>query len=369
MKKGTVVKRRYIKVFMILAVLFVSLFSACRKEKNDVQEEIPAVTTKAALMTSETTLEPTATPDTHEGEARSKLTGLWIDEKAAKKRPYAVMFNNISLANPHSGISQAVILYEAIVEGDITRLMGIFEEFDAERIGSVRSARHYFVSFADEYDAIFVHYGQTKYALAKIASLGVDNLSGLEAVGSTVFYRDKAIKAPHNAFASYEGIQKGTKQKGYRTKYRKGIRHYQFYAEDTDLKKAEKAKKIILGYSNQPYLEYKKKDKLYYRYQFGGAHIDATTKEQLSFKNIIIQYVDEWNIDKKGYQTMNIENASGKGYYATNGKVVEITWKKNEAEKTMHYYDAKGKELVLNAGKTYVAIYPNNRTKGVTFSK
>ena len=107
-----------------------------------------------------------------------------MPEEVGNRRPYAVMLNNHEIASPQSGTSEASILYEAIVEGGITRLMGVYEQFSTERIGSVRSARHYFVSFADEYDAIFVHFGETKYATAKIKELGIDNLSGLTGIGT-----------------------------------------------------------------------------------------------------------------------------------------------------------------------------------------
>ena len=173
-----------------------------------------------AEPTAEPTLEPSPTPETRDGQVISKLTGTWVKEKYGNKRPYAVVINNLNYAySNHSGISQASIIYEALVEGGITRNLALFEEFDAEKIGSVRSARHYFVSIADEYDAIFVHYGHTKYATAKMKELETDNLSGLEGVGSTVYFRDNNLKNPHNAFASYEGIKSGTKIKKYRTKY------------------------------------------------------------------------------------------------------------------------------------------------------
>lgn len=350
---------------VILVFTFIILFTGCGKKDGEAIKPIEtANVTKESNTPKPAKIETTLTPEElHEGQARSKISNIWIDEELVTKRPYALMFNNIQYASPQSGISQASILYEAVVEGGITRLMGIFEEFDSNRIGSARSARHYFVSFADEYDAIFVHYGQTKYALSKMATLGTDNLSGLEGVGSTVFYRDKSLKAPHNAFASYEGIIKGTKQKGYRTELKEDYEnHFTFYEEDTSIQ-GKKAEKITLGFSRNmsPYFEYNKKNKKYYRFQFGGKHTDKNTGKQLAFKNIIIQCVKEWNIDKNGYQTMEIENSSGKGYYITNGHAEEITWKKNESTKKMHYYDAEGNVLCVNSGKTYIGIFPDNR--------
>ena len=70
-------------------------------------------------------------------------------------------------------------------------MLGVFQGTDKiKRLGSVRSARHYFVSFASEWNAIFCHFGQTSYAISKIEELGVDNLSGLSAIGGVVYKRD-----------------------------------------------------------------------------------------------------------------------------------------------------------------------------------
>ena len=364
-------KKHSLIIFIFILLISITI-AGCKKKNNTEIVPTPTPTpTETVTPTPTPTAEPTKEPENHDGEAKSKLTGLWVPEKVSKKRPYAIMFNNIKLASPQSGTSEASVLYEALVEGGITRMMGIFEELNDTRIGSVRSARHYFVSIADEYDAIYVHYGETTYATKKMKALGIDNLSGLTGIGETVFYRDKSIKAPHNAFATEKGILKGTDIKGYETAYSKDFEgHFRFYDEDTDLKTGEKAEKVTLNFSNytSPYFTYDSETKLYGRYQFGKEHIDYNTGKQLTFKNIIVQFVKEWNIDKNGYQTMDIENASGKGYYITNGEKTDITWDKNESTAKMRYYGADGKELTINPGKTFIAVFPDNRVKEVVLS-
>lgn len=371
---------------MVLLLSLVITIVGCKKQNEATKEELTPTPTEAVeeledptpTQTEEATETPTPTKEAEvapEGMARSKLTGEWVDKKVTKQRPYAVMMNNISVANPQSGIGEASIVYEALTEGGITRLMAIFEDlYDEdgkllERIGSCRSARHYFVSFADEYDAIFVHYGQTKYATKKIEKLHVNNLSGLTWIGDTVFYRDKSIKAPHNAFASGKGILEGTKKLKYRTKYEKGYKsHFKFYKEDMDLGGTQTVNKVTLKYSNfAPYFEYDQESKTYKRFQYGGKHIDYNTKKQLEFKNIIIQLVEESNIDKNGYQTMKIENNTGKGYYISNGTAVPITWKKNESNRKMRYYNQAGELLTINPGKTFISVFPDNKTDDITF--
>ncbi len=359
------------------------------------------------------TLTPTPTPDPYEGKKQKMLTGEWIDEETTEHRPFAVMLNNIKAANPQSGIGQADIVYEALTEAGITRFLALYSELEegtpvAERLGSVRSARHYFVSFADEYDAIFVHFGETSYAKRKMDKLGIDHITGMYGVGVSSFYRDKSIKAPHNAFASLEGIQNAVKRAGFRTEYEEGYEpHFLFYAEDTVPAGAlreeaahgedaagvpegtgagetaqagnnaaggpaegalKSASRITLGFSDymKPYFVYDGTDGVYRRYQFDGEHTDYNTGEQLAFKNVIIQFVKEWNIDKNGYQTMEIEKAEGTGWYYTNGTMQPVTWKKDESRRFMRYYDAEGELLVINPGKTYIAVFPTHREKNIT---
>lgn len=359
--------KRFASILIIL--LTVIALVACKKDKgNGNSNVIQDLDLNKPTPIPTNPPQPTNPPeleDNHEGEMRSTLTGLWVPVEIGNKRPYAIQFNNFKTVRNQWGIGQADIVYEALVEGGITRLLAIGENFTGDRIGSIRSSRHYYVSFADEYDAIYIHYGKTKYAVAKLKELGINNLDGETGIGGTVFYRDRSINAPNNAFTSVEKILEGIKIKGYETEHREDFEpHYSFYEEDTDLVSQMACNKLTIKYPyNKPYFTYNPEDKLYYRYQFGEAHKDSNTGNQLTFKNIIVQFVKEWDIDKNDYQTMDIEDAKGSGYYITNGQVVPISWKKNEKQKWMRYFDESGEELKINPGKTYIAIFPDNQKK------
>ena len=207
-------------------------------EPTVTEEPTPMITpelTPEPVIEEEPQLPDYAAIHKEAGEVQSVINGTWVKEEIAKKRPYTFMFNNISVANPQSGIGDADILYEILVEAGITRCMGVFENMNEEnsckdRIGSARSARHYFASIASEYDSIFIHYGETCYATKKIAALNLDHLEGTHAEGSTVFYRDKNIKAPHNAFAFLAGIEKAIANKKFRTEHNEDFvpQHFDF---------------------------------------------------------------------------------------------------------------------------------------------
>ena len=59
----------------------------------------------------------------------------------------------------------------------MNRFMALIEEYDdLERIGSVRSCRTYYTYFAKEFDAVYVHYGQSTFAKPYLKN--VDNING-----------------------------------------------------------------------------------------------------------------------------------------------------------------------------------------------
>ena len=129
---------------------------------------------------------------------------LKIVDENSKTRPIAVMINNNHQAWPHAGLDDAYITYEIIAEGGITRIMAVFKDKDTAKIGSVRSSRPYYLDYALENDAIYVHYGWSEDAKSDISSLGVDNINGM--TDTNTFWRDTSLKkaSEHTAFTSME---------------------------------------------------------------------------------------------------------------------------------------------------------------------
>ena len=126
---------------------------------------------------------------------------------SGKDRPFAVMIDNHNQAWPQVGLQKAYMVYEAIAEGGETRLMAMFKGVDVEQIGPVRSSRHYFLDYAMENDAIYVHFGWSPQAQSDIKKYSINNINGIEEDGTT-FWRTKKKSAPHNALTSTEKILK-----------------------------------------------------------------------------------------------------------------------------------------------------------------
>lgn len=297
-----------------------------------------------------------------EGQVRSFLTGKWVDPEIGEKRPVAVMLSNIEAAQPMCGVSRADVVYEAPVEGEITRMMGIFEDYaDLDKIGSVRSCREYFLFFALEFDSIYAHYGQSSYAVEYLDRDYVDNLSGLAAIGSTVFYRTTDRKSPHNAFASADGINEGIKKLKYRREYRDNYRGKFRFADDGNPVDVGESKITYIApgyYINKPWFEYNETDHLYYRYQYGDKQIDEVTGTQLAFTNVILQYAKWEKRDEKGYLAFDC-HSEGYALIFSNGTATEAHWMRegDQDDGVIRYYDiGLTHEITINQGKTMVCV-------------
>ncbi len=347
-------------VVVVAAIACVLIFGG---EKKIETEEETLTTTQEAVETT--------TADPNEGKVISYLTGEYVEKKRASKRPVAVMYNNIINAIPHSGLSNAEVVYESPVEGGITRLMGIFDDYEnLEKIGSIRSSRIYYCYFALEWEAIYCHFGQSKYALDFLQSDHIDNIGSYNA--GNYFYRTSDRSAPHNCFTSGKQISEAIKSLGYSEKYSKDYKgKFRFSEPDStvELTGNKDAVKVEIGYAiNKPWFEYNSEDGQYYRYQYGDKHIDDQNNEQLHCSNIIVQFVNA-SIYPDG-KSLNITlTGSGDGWFITRGKAEKVTWKKDETEGQTKYYDKEGNEITLNTGKTWICMVQNEYSDNVNMSK
>lgn len=326
-----------------------------------------AETTPIATIQRTTDSETTAEVISHEGEMYSYLTGKYVSESIGLRRPIAVMFNNSKDAVPQTGIKYSGVIYESPCEGGITRLMGIIENYDGlDKIGSVRSARPYYAYFSQEYEAIFAHYGQSKYTLHILAKL--NDLNGVDGIGN--YYRTKDRVSPNNAYGSGKGFNSAIASRGYSTKYSDGYKGNLVFSKDKEVNLTDgiAANTVKPGYAtNKPYFTYNSKDALYYRFQYDGIHYDDIDGSQLTCKNIILQYCNYTYYDEK---YLNIDVLSnGVGKYITNGKAIDITWSKDGEFGKTTYCDKSGKEIELNPGVTWICVVLTDRLSSVVISE
>lgn len=380
-------KRKFSKnILILLLIALVLLGSSCGShndgnvddstdsDTSDKLFEVDTVTppetadTTDEDTTEDTTEEITTEPAPVEPDIINPLTGLEAEVDYENRRPLAIMINNIKVATPQEGISYADIMYECIVEGYQTRLMMLVSDYEnLPTVGSVRSSREYYLDFAANHNAIYMHAGGSTQAYAEIKSRGVDNLDGVNdgGVSYRCFWRDawrrKNMGYEHSLMTSGEKIATGIAYKKYDTTLEEDFDSpLDFVPYDTvRVPEGGDASYLKVKYSgsHQPYFEYNKDEGVYYRWQFlGDKHMDNTANLQLSFTNIIVLYCPSVNTGDS-YNHMDVTTTgSGDGYYLTCGRYEKITWKKSNEDTPVKLYNEAGEELTVNRGKTFFQI-------------
>ncbi len=374
-------------------VLSLSVLGGCGKKEEEATTEAQSYSVN---LTENSMIDDSSDMlMSKDGKILSDLNGEWVEPEIAKQRYVAIMVNNIIDAMPQSGVERADVIYEMLEEGGITRLMAIFQAdyTDVQKIGPVRSARHYYDRKALEYDAIFAHWGQSIYAQHEFEHL--KDLDQLDMNGKDGEYGFRASDrvAPHNAYTSGENIKKAIEADGFDTKKSKEYKKmFNFNLEEKPLEGGKAANKITTAYNEgrKPWFEYDSESGLYKRFQYGEPQIDAETGNQLAFENVIIQYAPHNGIKNDQSGCIDIEYVGeGEGYYATGGQIIPIKWSKKAKAKHINFSStdglldegnksgscsdygvtefttADGQPLKLNPGKTWVTVFPDDNKEGI----
>lgn len=356
--------KRLLLCMMVLCLIL----SACGANSQEETTESTAETQATVEYTEETeqtlgfpteeATEPTEPPVEQTPDTINPLTGETLAQPS-NTRPFAVMINNSSEALPHLGISQASILYETLVEGGITRMMAIFlDPGSAGPIGPVRSTREVFASLVQGYDSIHASAGGSSVGLSNLYSIGWDYINGLS---SGRFYRDQErlarVALEHTMFVKGEDLVQLANDFGFRMTRKEGT-DYGLHFDDTVTLNGDSAGTILLRFQNNgksTVCNYDSESGMYTLYQKDRDYIDGSTGEKVLFRNVLILRADTY-LKSDGVHTYVEAVGGGDGYYARDGKIVPITWSRENDSAPFVYKLEDGSEVSFGVGKSYIAI-------------
>lgn len=286
-------------------------------------------------------------------------------------RPYAVVVNNTPVAvKVQEGLNQAYLVYEIPTEGYTSRFLALYKDVPEDLvIGTIRSARHNFVDFALESDAIFCCYGWSHYAEKDLKAKSIDYIQGL--LGGP-FYRSNPenLASEHTAYTTIGKLNAEVKSRGLRD-ISNTSQLLDYSGEDVDLSivnNKKEAKDVKVHYGNTYQIanfKYDEETKMYTRYDNGKKCIDHNTKEAVTTKNIIVQRL-EYKMCSDNYYWDLETIGEGEGYYITNGYSVPIEWSKSDrSSKTKYKFkegttidgkDVGGQEITVSDGRTWIEV-------------
>jgi hypothetical protein len=307
----------------------------------------PAMTFKP-----QATLKPPAT-------VPSTLSGLPVAPSVNKRPVTAVMVENSTDARPQSGLSQSMVVFEAIAEGGVTRFMALYQDTSPDNVGPIRSARPYYIQWALGFDAGYAHVGGSPDALSDIKTWNVRDLD--QFYNGNSYHRITTRPAPHNVYTGISTLNQLENSKGYSSSKFTGFVR-KLHATPSKQPTAASIDLTLSGPAYNVHYDYAAATNSYNRSEGGAPQIDANTNTQISPKVVVAMVIPETNgaLDASGaYYSDYTVIGSGPVYIFQDGIVTSGTWTKSSNTSQITFTDANHQAIKLDPGQTWLTAVSN----------
>ncbi len=332
------------KQFVAIILCLTLLLAGCGAESgSDESAKLPQATVQP---------NPTQQPLQKVG-AVCPLTGLEV--KNAVQRPVAVAVNNANATNGRQwGIGSASVVMEALTEGKSTNWMLWFDGLDnVPKVGPVAPGKDLFWQFALPMNSILVQKGMNTYAENLLNCYGWQPLDAMM-LGVNSFDYDGSDPAMPNEYDWYthgEGLQYGVTH--YNMPLAGDVPSWQCFATPID---GQPAASVTVQFSDVQSTTLRYENGAWYLYRTDGTpQLDANDDTPVQFTNVVV--LSSQSSVKDDKFTRDYDLTQGEGLYLVNGTWQEITWKKGDVGDSLNLYTKDDSQLILAAGKTYIAVY------------
>lgn len=357
-------------VMIIAAVVVVVLIAGVVAVAVGGDDEAAPPTTTAAASTTTTTemLTTTTEPDTG---PRAPLTGLRVDDDGLLARPALVAkLDNLDMpretALPQAGLSRADVVFEEIVEGNITRLVAVFHSKAPNRIGPIRSARTTDVHLIPQLGPVlFAWSGGNDGVVAEVRRSPFLIDLGHDAASSS-YSREPGRRAPHNLFVEADELWGRITEPMLPPN-----QLFQYRAEgQPPSPTATPARGVDIvwggGVATSPVdWRWDPETKLYVRNQNGRPHLDADGSV-VSASNVVVMITEYGRsaADSRSPEAHTV--GEGELFVYTDGHVVWGRWSRPSEDQPATLTDNAGNPILLTPGGTWVEMPRSNSVTTIT---
>ncbi|WP_435299333.1 DUF3048 domain-containing protein [Timonella sp. A28] len=343
----------------MVAVLSASLITACSKEPE------PAPTTPSTTPAATASATPTPTPEPEPEPVVWPLTGKESD--SVKNRPaVAVKVENTAAARPQSGLEDADVVWETIVEFEVSRFIAVYHSKYPKEIGPIRSVRPMDVRVVSPLGGAFIYSGGQTGILKLVAK--DKNIEAFdENSAASALWRSRYRAAPHNLYGDVSGFAKLVSKKNADSP------EEQFTFADklsnaTAVEDGKKASTVSLrmSTSSSPKWTWDSKTKKWLRSE-GTFKAVAASGKRLSATNVVVVRARHFD---SGFDAQNRApvpdydlTGTGTGVVATGGKTLEVKWTKKDNSSPLTLHDEDGNPVDLAPGNTWVELLPKKTGK------
>jgi hypothetical protein len=292
-----------------------------------------------------------------------RLDGMLVPAGQEALPPRAVMVENHPDARPLSGLSKANLVIESPVEGGITRFMALFDATTTvAEVGPVRSARPYYVEWAQGWHASYFHVGGSPDALALISSF--KNFTDInQFFNGDFFWRDDNRFAPHNVYTKNDLMTAVLANKQATGTQAVLAWHFQDAATSTDRGSVASINIPYGGLFNVVW-NYASDTGVYTRSEAGAVQKDRDGST-VQASNIVVIRTDSKILDDHGRLQVRT-TGSGDAIAYRDGKKFPIHWSR-DANEPIRFTGTDGSEFLFDRGITWIEVTTDDLTfSGVT---
>ena len=314
------------------------------------------------------------------GTDRNPLTGEKVaDPTVLRRHPVAVKIpnNRTGYVRPQSGLSEADLVFEHITEFGVTRFTAIFYDQLPGDVGPLRSARLIDLELPAMYDAALSFAGASIEVRQQLYSS--DFRERLLDEGADAHFRTGAdIPFEHTLYARPPLWIEELQERGLNGPPQFGS--YMAFGEEAP-EGGRPVSRIHLTNSSASTSEwrYDAASNTFLRWMDGDPHLDQNTDEQIAATNVVVVYAPhvlsniceccspDYSPEACRAFSMEIQIwGEGRALVLRDGLMYEATWKREERDDMLTFYDAAGNPLPLQIGNTWFQMAPSNADDIVT---
>ena len=274
----------------------------------------------------------------------------------------AIKVENAQVAYPLSGLQDAEIVYEELVEGGVTRFMVMYHCSDSKLVGPVRSARVVDPAIMSPKTKILAYSGQNKPVLDALIAADIVRIDESNSKGSMKRVPREGLSSEHTLYADSAKVRDVGSEKF-------------SDAPESDLFKfgdlegdTKAAKTVNINFSQLTNIKYVFSGESYERFQpTEQEFVDAVTGDVVKVDNVLIEEHEINNsktiVDVEGNPSTEIadETGTGRAFLFRDGKVIEGTWKRDSLKEQATYETKGGDEMVFKPGNIWIHLVPSKK--------
>lgn len=272
----------------------------------------------------------------------------------------AIKVENYPDAYPLSGLEDAEVVYEEVVEGGLTRFMALYHCTDSAKVGPVRSARTVDPAIVSPITRILAAAGGNAIVQRELKEAGIVTIDEGSAGGAMRRIPREGLSTEHTLYAKTRALRRiGAKRFD-------DLPSDDLFAFGSSEGKSQSASTVNIEFGGAATIGYEWQGGRWLRFQDGEPFV-AESGDQIGVDNVLIEEhevdLSKRIVDAAGNPSVEIADVTGSGRAVLfrDGRAVPGRWTRDSEGAPVEFQTRNGDEMVLKKGTTWIELVPSDK--------